>query len=250
MRIISKFNDYYDSALAYGMDPNLVYRRETSVVRSPESWDGALRELIEFREPFFYDPVVTYHVGPALVVVGNRAFRIWVSDDVRFNDQTLGVNTTKSILVDDNQVAEILLQGVKDNFGMHNLPEAKRRIPEVLESYRQPFTISEKWVLGAPCFAVPTIMCHGRQTSHPVVLNPRLATLGIDKRLDPFSAFQEITMSLGHWLAAEDNAPRTVGDDRVIAASKGFDDQSFRTAAPGKKKENRKLNKARKRGAN
>jgi hypothetical protein len=73
--------------------------------------------------------------------------------------------------------------------------------------------------------------------------------LGFQHVLDPFTAFQEIARFLGSALAAEDQAPRTVGDDRTIAASKGFDDQSFRTQAPGSKKKNRMLNRERKKGA-
>lgn len=249
MRIISKFNNYYDSALAYGMDPNLEYRRETTVAESPESWDAYLRALVEFDEPFFSDPCVTYSVGPALVVIGNRAFRIWARDDSEFDAKTLGTNTKDCLMVDDRTVAELLVREAESSFGIHNLPEAKRQLPDLLARMSEPISVPENWLLevGVPCIVVPTISSY-RKTSHPIVLNPRLATLGIDKRLDPFSCFQEIAMFLGQKLAVEDRASRTVGDDRVIAASKGFDDQSFRTAAPGKKKENRKANKARKKG--
>jgi hypothetical protein len=55
-------------------------------------------------------------------------------------------------------------------------------------------------------------------------------------------------MYLGSQLAVEDRAPSTVGDDKIIAQSKGFDEQSFRTAAPGTKKINRKANRERKKG--
>ena len=65
--------------------------------------------------------------------------------------------------------------------------------------------------------------------------------------MDPFTAFQEIAMFLGQSLTELDRAPRTVGDDKLIAASKGFDDQSFRTLAPGMKKLQRKANRERKR---
>jgi len=248
LRIISKFNDYYDSALAYGMDPGLVYRRETSVALSPESWDGHLRALIEFDEPIFYDPCVDYSVAPALVVVGNRAFRYWVRTEVRFSEETLGVDRRDSIVVDDREVAEIMLREALSHFGEWNMRSAKEKMPELVAKMKEPVTVPETWLLelGVPCFAAPAVSRYGPKC-HPIVLNPRLATLGLEKRLDPYSCFQEIEMFIGQRFAHEDRAPRTVGDDRVIAASKGFDEQSFRTAAPGKKKENRRANRARKR---
>jgi hypothetical protein len=54
-------------------------------------------------------------------------------------------------------------------------------------------------------------------------------------------------MFLGSSLAIEPIAPDTVGDDELIAKSKGFDEKSFRTAAPGQKKLNRKRNREAKR---
>lgn len=82
-----------------------------------------------------------------------------------------------------------------------------------------------------------------------IATNPRLADLGFQRVMDPFTCFQEIEMFLGNQLAQTDLAPHRVGSDDVIARQKGFDEQSFRTAAPGHKKENRARNRARKRGA-
>jgi hypothetical protein len=68
----------------------------------------------------------------------------------------------------------------------------------------------------------------------------------MQRHFDPFTAFQEISMFLGNQLAETDDAQRTTGDDRIIAQSKGFDDQSFRTASPGERKVRRKQNRIRK----
>jgi hypothetical protein len=80
----------------------------------------------------------------------------------------------------------------------------------------------------------------------PILINPCLRNLKFQSLYDPFSCFQEISMFLANELAPPDIAPLRTGDDQTIARAKGFDDQSFRTAAPGIKKLNRKANRKRK----
>ncbi|MFM9873217.1 MAG: hypothetical protein ACKVQS_07100, partial [Fimbriimonadaceae bacterium] len=102
--------------------------------------------------------------------------------------------------------------------------------------------------LGSPVFA-----CQFDYQTEPnyndtlsIIINPRLANFGFQSILDPFTCFQEIAQYLGSELAQPDTAPLRKGSDEIIARAKGFDKQSFRTAAPGNKKLNRKTNRAKK----
>ena len=36
MRIISKYHDYYDGAMAHGIDPSLIYKRDQELVKASE----------------------------------------------------------------------------------------------------------------------------------------------------------------------------------------------------------------------
>lgn len=245
MRIISPFKDYYDSALAYGIDPNLVYRREATATLTPAGWDNYLSAFLPVAPSGYDDPYAWFSIHLALVVIGSKGFRVWVPRDPELTTESLGVNSAVKLALPLAEARTKIVTELRDlGFGYKWEPEDP--VDDFLTEMNEPVTISEQWSvdLGAPCFV--TWLGQRRGGQHSAILNPRLATLGVERYLDPYSAFQEITMFLGQKFAAEDKAPRTVGDDRVIAQSKGFDDQSFRTAAPGNKKENRKANRLRK----
>lgn len=49
-------------------------------------------------------------------------------------------------------------------------------------------------------------------------------------------------MFLGGVLSRHENIPPTTGGDEVLLRAKGFDEQSFKTASPGKKHKRRHKN--------
>jgi hypothetical protein len=64
---------------------------------------------------------------------------------------------------------------------------------------------------------------------YPVQINPfTLKGIGFAKAIDPYTAFQELSMWIGGVLGG--NSPETVSitDDKVLAESHGFDKESFR----------------------
>ena len=66
-----------------------------------------------------------------------------------------------------------------------------------------------------------------RESRGILIKNPILKDFNFNKIVDPFTAAQEIEMYLGR--LSFDNTPiMPVGDDKVLAASKGFDKWSFR----------------------
>ena len=76
--------------------------------------------------------------------------------------------------------------------------------------------------------------------------NPVLKGLGWHRHMEPFEVWQTIDQYLGNQMAEqEDPAPLS---DELRRDAHGFDDRSFKTSAPGKRKARRKANKARKRG--
>lgn len=68
-----------------------------------------------------------------------------------------------------------------------------------------------------------------------LIKNPILKELDFSKIVDPYTATQEIEMYLGR-LATNNTPPMPVGSDKVIAASKGFDEWSFRKLPTKKRK--------------
>ncbi|HWD38418.1 MAG TPA: hypothetical protein VG944_06190 [Fimbriimonas sp.] len=87
--------------------------------------------------------------------------------------------------------------------------------------------------------------------SSPITVwkNPRLADSGFISVMDPFTAFQEISVYLSNVLTNIERSEPTTGGDQVVLTQKGFDPvTSFRQGAPGQKKLNRAQNRARKKG--
>ena len=80
-----------------------------------------------------------------------------------------------------------------------------------------------------------------------VTVNPKLADYSFYRFFDAHSCFQKIQTYFSNFLTKLDESVTTTGDDKILAKQKGFDEMSFRTMAPGKKKLNRKENRLKKR---
>lgn len=248
MRILSKFHDYYDTAMGYGQDPALIYNRVTEQVEVTSwPWDPRIIDLLVCRADF---------VHPAALGFCGRVYPIWIDLNVKVNAEFFSNDTSPDCSL---SVEELIKQVHMDRSNRDPSWLSRRSIVRnlefVTESVSKAYKKSQEFHgttvddrifrdLNCPSFLVlDGPYWHTRTFSGGIIKNPRLATLGFQKEMDAFSAFQEIAMFLGSNLAAEPIAPSTVGDDELIARSKGFDEQSFRTAAPGQKKLNRKQNR-------
>jgi hypothetical protein len=128
--------------------------------------------------------------------------------------------------------------------------EYRRRL--IVEHHRRvrkaPANVAPFRVLRCPIYVVARLDNSWREPATvQIVTNPRLSNLGFERVLDSFSAFQTIATFLDNELATTEAGPDTVGGDEVVARAKGFDEHSFRTSAPGQKKQNRQANRERKR---
>ena len=77
---------------------------------------------------------------------------------------------------------------------------------------------------------VPSLVMEGDtyRGDECLVKNPTLMDYQFYKVFDPYSAYQEISMFLGNQLCNTKEAEVPVGDDIVLAESKGYDKWSFR----------------------
>ncbi|MEQ1932992.1 MAG: hypothetical protein ABL962_03805, partial [Fimbriimonadaceae bacterium] len=239
MKIISKFHDYYDSAMGYGIDPNLVYRREPALIELPlDTWEF---DVVILQGPGLannYAHVVSYCV---LGFCG-RVFTVTIEG--RFFDvDALSSSSPGRVALSAKESATMIAESA---IGGSQMRWSKNTLDRI-ERYRAKQAAIEKEYQGGPCspaifryLDAPVFISRrlirrsdwGVSHVIQIITNPRIASLGMAKHFDAFAAFQEISMFLGSALAVEDRAPKTVGDDKIIAASKGFDDQSFRTLAP------------------
>lgn len=245
MRIISPFHDYYDTAQGLGYDPTLIYRREVEprVIR-PELVDPLISELLnqfEFESDYIFRLVVIGFCGRAYPVYLDLAFAI-DSDSLTRRLEASPVLARKEL---DEQFAKEI-HGIREGAGS---PSYRKRRWDVLA--RQGANVSPDTFrfLGAPIWLAERTRSYGKTILELTVhTNIRLANFDFQNHYDAYSAFQEIAMFLGSALAPVDESARTVGSDEIIAASKGFGPESFRSGAPSEKKARRKENRARKKG--
>lgn len=91
----------------------------------------------------------------------------------------------------------------------------------------------------------PVLLYSPFQREDILVKDPVLQDIGFPSVMDPFTAFQELTM----WLGAQARPEKDLVEisDEIMRDEKGFDEWSFKNKAPGAKKLRRKENKRRKR---
>lgn len=249
MRIISPFHDYYDSAVGYGQDPSLIYKRIPRLVTIPHN-----------RIPSGFMPVVGNALRPPPLKEWQDHY---ISACIGFCGKAYPVLLSKPEIIDETRVAanqtfETGLSGVLDIAQRVRQGPAPwwwevNSVKKLYHNYCERLCGLKSGVelhteLDAPVF-LALIRPSYRPEPITLITNPRLANFRFAKVIEPFAAFQEIAMFLGSQLTNEDQAPRNVGGDKIIAQSKGFNEQSFRTAAPGQKKLNRAENRSRKKGA-
>lgn len=272
MKIISKFRDYYDSAVyqATGGDSDgPLYLRETTGIELksfPKEIEAVRAQMP--RSPSARYRSTTgrwlgdYHGGLAYIVRGVVAFcgkaypvyvqPLWEYTDVegatnnflqkwpcldaseqRHNEKTFEAGPPPGYYADEEHTFSRanVERAFKDTSGT-NVPD----------------TVFIE--LGAPVVLFYAYRPEGKMTVKVAVTNPNLNKLEFYKHVNPFMAFQELSMYLGNVLTTPDGSAYRTGDDEVVMRQKGFDEWSFKTMAPGSKKTNRKTNRARKKGVN
>ena len=274
MRIISKYHDYYDGAMAHGIDPSLIYKRDQELVKASEvDWNpGSVVDGIFDSYPWDRNYWMN-STDLALLLFCGKAYPYWYTqakDQATQKDRVWVV--TCEALIERAGALYKRRREFKEERGQirtgdpffPRLSEAEGFLSGKDEFWGPRFRAKNveafaKQVAGRPVdhnahhhWKAPSLLLarrsgNGGPKQYAVLRNPVLKDLEFQKVMDPFTAFQEIAMFLGGVLAVEDQAPLRVGSDEVVARQKGFDEWSFRTMPPGQKKLNRRANRIRKR---
>lgn len=254
MLIFSKYKDYYDNILSHGIDKSLVYKREEQYFLldcNPFKMGnniGINKENVELLSelrnnlpmydrnwfvaiPFFIGFCGKIYLGYKLKYSynGSKESIAWsVQDIVNFLEENKleielekfqtpnkkSKSAKKRIFIDQRN--KFCYNDMKDIFELYNHDV---RLTKMFIEYKVPiFSINFKQ----------------RMYTMEVTLNPNLKDCGFIKVIDPYTAFQEISMYIGGVLGVD--APETVViSDKEKAIKHGMDKTSFRTPSPGKK---------------
>lgn len=264
MRIVSKFRDYYDGACGVGgFDSSIVYVRHTNEVKvSNEDRRGLMSPITTSSKHYFYYDDKQSNIGYRRIDIGNHflgfcgkyyhllsypttIFRqgegtskvnVYFNSWKKLRDfikKEKGKEVTKEFEEYYSERRNHWVGGKTwKNTSMEDLTKEEYN-RAVRDTGAEPF-----FFLKAPIFIYPN-------ENNQATVNPRLDKIGFQSIVDPYQAFQEVSMFVGGVLSNQEQ-PQQVTDDKVLRDSKGFDEKSFKNMSPGRK-ENRKLNKLRKR---
>ena len=238
MRIISKFHDYYDSAMAHGQDQSVVFTRHTT----PLEVTKEMSARFSMGQVFFVrgnkkHKMLMSHVHVAFCGKTYRAIEVKIFDsDESENVHTFDATKTSDVkYCYDVETLREFLAGYKFEI---NLSEYswQREIEPGIKAWleKQGTDENSEWLIENK-IAIMIYYGHaawrgGRFQIRPVdeaVQNPFLKDVEFYKVLDSFTAYQELDMFISGTLPQSTAMPIEISDKDKIPQH-GFDKWSFR----------------------
>jgi hypothetical protein len=231
MRILSKTNDYYDSARGLLYDDHIIYHRNTIDITSEYAW-GNQGIFMQPSYRFNNTGVNTFTAG--VVVFCGKQYPFLNVDAVKSKTYPYYTIEKQYITYDIKHIKEILTEDATGQYVM-------KRNMDWLDTVSKP---NNKLLSVLTERKVPYFVAHScnkfNKNTNKIILNPILSDFKFYKVIDAYSAFQEISMYIGNDLVNDTIIDVPVGDDVTLAESKGFNKHSFRA---DKKKDKRGNNK-------
>lgn len=248
MRILSKFKDYYDSALAFGEDASLIYSRIESIVplnKLDMDWLESVKkklpnialhsEINGIRRVYSYDTISeAFIIGfcgrlyPCvhLKIEPLKEMYAYSYDEVI---SFLKKHKLHKTLKDFEEMDGWLWNSKSNLVDFFNLK---------VDDFQKFFLESK-----TPVFKID--FNGGKRQNEPrVTLNPQLSENSFVRVVDPFTAYQELSMYIGGVLGV--SAPELVEiSDKDLRDKKGFNNISFKKV-PDLRKRKKKVGKIKK----
>lgn len=245
MRIHSKFKDYYDSALGYGIDEQCHYVRQIDEHKKPDSKTGKIPSVFDdWSHLLSYDdiPFISsfrregdiVKTGRILVsFCGRKYFGLnvvidkknyeyeekmcWTIEDFDEVVENHGTKKQKELWASTKKKKD------RHAFSWYRGDAYLFNRPYMNDIYAMNGVEDQKLIDMHHALEVPVVMREG----DTIVLNPVLSEISFYRVKDAFQAFQDISMFISGVLGG--NSPKMVeltNDERI--AKHGFDNRSFR----------------------
>lgn len=235
MRIISNFYDYYDKSVAYGVDPKLVYVRETTetIIKAGDS-EYHKNTLVGLEE-------VMPRYGGLSGIIGFCGkvypfYQFGGDCNCKFKKTYYSVDSIKNDL--ERGTLDLACKASED------IPYFKNSIISLRDFVEnKQYSYSSRGRLPPEYFDdncgkkisddifrtnhSPVILVQKQSNDWSFVVNPVLKGYNFITQYDPISAFQEISMYLGSTLV-EQKDPNPKLSDEIKRDIHGFDKWSFR----------------------
>lgn len=222
MRIIGG-KDYYDSGLAYGRDESLVFvRRRHSTAEPMRLYDVPLKypsslPISGSRDTFMplyvwfagkryggvlYNSAPNYGLSRSYEITNSHLQQRWFWNCKSF----LAFLAEKKIFLRNELLST-------EKIGKHFSGNGS--------------DIERDWLIENGVAIVIPHISYGKQEGW-FLNTDGLKSIDFVKALDPFTAFQELSMFVGGVMARPDRPIVEITDNKVVAAKHGFDEWSFR----------------------
>ena len=236
MKIISKFQDYYDIGISYGIDEKLRFIRETYTISDKDTYGSYTihryrKGKHNFRATFYYNyigfcgeiyPFIHIHIektvrkNKLIHYLPEHSIYSYSIDEFEKNLSLYVVPSEEIVLpkkwVGKHWKRRNILDKVNNFFITKNT-----EIVKLFKIYKKAYFVVEHYCI----FHKNKVTMRKK-----IIVLPKLKQYKFVKVVPPMQAFQEISMYLGALDLVED---RTVTiDDKYLAQGKGFDCYSFK----------------------
>lgn len=229
MRIISKFNDYYDIGMGLGHDPSLIYVRECMEIdfKLPDTDE----QIAETRKLFKRFPTLTLtrNVAVRYEIIGfcGKFYPVII-----FPEGSNSLKYPQELCYSTEEVDSVLLKRLSPKeFQMWTNPSYPNYRSYRLGYYNrkklEEFFKECKAVEDLNPFIVNRSPIVALNSGNGAIWNPRLRDYNFARIISPYEAFQEIEMFIGNLAVPEKPIPPRTDIEKL--QSHGFDKkESFR----------------------
>lgn len=241
MKIISKFNDYYDNCLAYGLDHDALYVREESVIL--ETSQAFIRQFPESPQIKMFKPLLCEKTFYQKQRKAHEAFFKTIT--ILIAGKAYGGLQVRLVCPGEPTVTTTFFdQGDLERYlGKYNMSinfdEKKRFIRERdldVRSLHEHLQLKGDLRFSDVSISLKAPIIVISEENHKIMItrDACLKDYHFFRVIDSFTTFQEINMFISGILAPE-NRPMITIEDKYKVMEHGFDKLSFRKS-PTKKR--------------
>lgn len=241
MRIISDFHDYYDISISYGIDPKCIYNRQTVryIPSKFEEVPSFARLFLTQGHRFFERNDLEKVVSRKFNILGIDFLTVIFCGKIyacyriehSYDDYNYTYTAEKTLEILDNSNSSDVREYFADdrsrtkyyrNYGNPRM--------DVIKSFQ---VINDVNKTSLPTQILreadaPIILLKSGRGRYPTIyVNPTLKSIDFQKAVDPYTAFQELSMFNSSILGIKENPIVDVSDKSKIEGH-GFNKQSFR----------------------
>ncbi|SFV55032.1 hypothetical protein MNB_SV-8-293 [hydrothermal vent metagenome] len=242
MKIISKFQDYYDIGIAYGVDEKLRFERKEICLDEYSQYDNHSSYIFYKKHHYYRLKLFYFYVGfcgRKYPLIQAKIEKIVKSKkethySLEIEDSFYTLESFEDFFETWVDTSKEWIKAYTDYYGYHEKREffRKKEFISSIAKYYKKTTLKEVDLFKKhhiPYFVVmyEEVMVDNKpHLKMKTIATPRLKQYKFAKAVPPMQAFQEISMYLGQLDLAEDNIVQI--DDKYLAQGKGFDSYSFK----------------------